>query len=140
MILRPEIAPTDPQEVLDYYKSRYSEVHIITCKKCKHDLGIEVAGEVSGLPRNELGRTVIPVHPNLLSSRVRLDGMAGYQCACGNDTRSCDIEEACSPTGTFLPHEIDKTMTVMAESGWEAPIKQVGNKEHRDTFVAERIS
>lgn len=139
MILRPQLEPTDHQSVLDYYLAHYTEVHVLTCNKCHADLGIEVRGEVSGLKMNENGFCVLPFGENLLSSRVRSDGSMGYQCMCGNDTRGTEIEEALSPAGTFLPHEVHAIQQKQIEIGWKPKIKRKGNKEIHETFTRERI-
>lgn len=139
MILRPQLEPTDNQSVLDYYKEHYGEVHILTCNKCKEDLGIEIKGEVSGIVMNKNGFSVLPFGDRLLSSRVRSDGSMGYQCICGNDTRGTEVEEALSPTGTFLPHEVHAIEQKQVEIGWKPKIKVKGNKEIHETFTRERI-
>lgn len=139
MILRPQLEPTDHQSVLDYYIAHYSEVHIITCNKCKSDLGIEIRGVVSGYKVNDNGFTVLGFGENLLASRVRSDGSMGYQCVCGNDTRGTELEEAMSPQGTFLPHEVAAIKQRQVEIGWKPKIKIKGNKEVHETFTRERI-
>ncbi len=139
MILRPQLEPTDHQSVLTYYKEHYSEVHILGCNQCKEDLGIEIKGEVSGLTMNRNGFCVLPLGTNLLASRVRTDGSMGYQCMCGNDTRGTEIEEALSPDGTFLPHEVAAIEEHQAKIGWQPKIKVHGNKEVHETFTRERI-
>jgi len=139
MILRPQLEPTDHQSVLDYYMQHYSEVHIVTCNKCKADLGIEIRGEISGYKTNDLGFTVLPFGNHLLASRVRTDGSMGYQCKCGNDTRGTQIEEALSPTGTFLPHEVAAIKQRQIEVGWNPKVKVSGKKEIHETFTRERV-
>lgn len=139
MILRPQLAPTDPQAVLDYYKEHYDEVHILTCNECKADLAIEVRGNVSGYVRNDYGFTVLPVGEKLLASRVRTDNSMGYQCRCGNDTRGNEIEEALSPQGTFMPHEVHAIKQKYIEIGHTPNIKAKGNKEVHETFTRERV-
>jgi hypothetical protein len=138
VILRPEIEPTE-QEVVDYYKAHYDEVHVVSCTKCGEDLAVEVRGDVPGLRRNDNGCTVIPISEKLLSSRVRLDGLSGYQCLCGNDTRSNAFEEEASPRGEFLPHEVERARRKMDEAKWKPLVRNQGNKQHRETFVAERV-
>lgn len=78
------------QKQIDYYKSRYDEVAVITCNKCKTVVAVEVKGGVdqAGDPSHPEGRQVIPIsypdHPYkmaLTSHRVRLDGQIGYECA-----------------------------------------------------------
>lgn len=139
MILRPEILPTDHQSVLDYYTEHYSEVHILSCNTCKEDLGIEIKGEISGYAMNSLGFTVLSFGDNLLSSRVRTDRSMGYQCKCGNDTRGTKIEEALSPEGTFLPHEVHAIQQKQVEIGWKPKVKIKGSKEIHETFTRERV-
>lgn len=139
MLLRPQLEPTDDQAVLDYYLQHYNEVYILKCNKCKHDLGIEIKGEISGYKMNDYGYTVLPFGDRLLSSRVRSDGSMGYQCICGNDTRGTQIEEALSPTGTFLPHEVFAIKQKQIEIGWKPKISRRGNKEIHETFTRERI-
>lgn len=139
MILKPQLNPTDEQEILDYYLAHYDEVHVTTCDKCSQDLAIEVTGKVSGYLPNDYGYTVIPFGDQLLASRVRTDGSMGYQCRCGNDTRGNAIEEALSPTGAFLPHEVANIMQKYKDIGHKPNIKFKGNKEVHDTFTRERV-
>lgn len=142
MILRPQLEPTDHQSVLDYYKQNYGEVHILSCNKCKSDLGIEIRGEVFGSNAykvNTNGYTVLPFGNTLLASRVRTDGTMGYQCSCGNDTRGTAIEEELSPTGSFLPHEVAAIVEKQFEIGWKPKLKVKGNKEIHETFTRERV-
>lgn len=139
MILRPQLEHHDDQSVLDYYLDHYDEVHIITCNKCKEDLGIEIKGAIPGYQPNDKGYTILPLGEQLLSSRVRTDGSMGYQCRCGNDTRGTQVEEELSPTGTFLPHEVAAIHQRYAEVGWKPKVKVKGNKEVHETFTRERI-
>lgn len=139
MILRPQLEPTDHQSVFDYYLEHYNEVHILTCNKCKADLGIEIKGEVAGYPTNQFGFTVLPFGEQLLASRCRLDGSMGYQCRCGNDTRATALEESMSPTGSFLPHEVAAIQQRQLEVGHKPSIKLKGKKEIHETFTRERI-
>jgi hypothetical protein len=138
VILRPDIQPTD-HEALDYYKAHYDEVHIVTCTKCGDDLAIEVRGDVPGIRRNDNGYAIIPLSDKLMSSRIRLDGLTGYQCLCGNDTRSNAFEEESSPRGEFLPHEVDRALRKMNEAKWKPLVRNQGNKQHRESFVVERV-
>ena len=139
MILRPQLEVTDHQSVLDYYMQHYDEVHIVSCNKCKEDLGIEIRGEVSGYKMNTNGFTVLPFGDMMLASRVRTDGSMGYQCRCGNDTRGTEIEEALSPNGTFLPHEVQAIKDQQVRVGWKPKVKTKGNKQIHETFTRERI-
>lgn len=144
MILRPEIKPTDGQEVIDYYLARSDELDVLTCDKCGEDLAIEIKGyhpdlDSPALRPNDNGYVVIPVSDKLLASRVRLDGLCGYQCVCGNDTRANPIEEAASPAAGFMPHEIAKAQQEMSKAKWKPLVKQEDNKQRRETFTAERI-
>jgi hypothetical protein len=139
MILRPQLEPTDHQAVLDYYTAHYQEVHILSCNKCKEDLGIEIRGEISGYKMNDNGFTILPFGANLLASRVRSDSSMGYQCMCGNDTRGTALEEEMSPQGTFLPHEVFAIHQKQAEIGWKPKVKIKGNKEVHETFTRERV-
>ena len=118
MILSPEI----DKNALDYYRNLYDEIYLVTCSKCKTVLAIEIMGEVSGYPRDSRGLTTLSLDSKHLATRVRTDGVVGYQCACGNDTRGNEIEEKLSPKGTFLPHELDAI-----------------HKEYHETFIRERI-
>ena len=84
--------PTMTKEVkeqIEYYKSRYDEVHLVTCNKCNNHLAVEVRGGVDMAydDTHPEGRVVIPLsykdHPQkmaLLSWRPRLDGQVGYLC------------------------------------------------------------
>ena len=141
MIIRPQLEPTDEQSVLSYYINSYPEVHIITCNKCKEDIGIEVlSGDIGHIKANANGYVVLPFGDRLLSSRVRTDGVMGYQCVCGNDTRGNQVEERISPDGTFLPHEVAAIQTEYELTGYKQPITHRGKKEYHDkTFIRERI-
>lgn len=139
MILRPQLEVTDHQSVLDYYIQHYAEVHIITCNKCKADMGVEIRGQVGEYKHNRLGFTVLPLGDRLLASRVRTDDSMGYQCNCGNDTRGTKIEEKLSPEGKFLPHEIAAIMQEQIRVGWVPKIKTNGTKQVHETFTRERI-
>jgi len=139
MILRPQLEPTDEQSILNYYTEHYEEVYVVSCNKCKADLGIEVKGHISGYPLNRNGYTMLAFGSNLLTSRVRTDGSMGYQCICGNDTRGTEIEEALSPDGTFLPHEVAAIEQKQIEVDWQPKVKVRGNREITETFTRERI-
>lgn len=139
MIIRPGIQPTDAQSIIDFYKTMYGEMHVVTCNVCNTDLCIEIAGNIEGQAMHPNGYTVIPISDKLLSTRVRLDGMMGYQCLCGNDTRANIIEEALSPTGAMHPHEVAAIHKQMAAVRYKPDIKQKGNKQIRETFTVERI-
>lgn len=87
MILSSETSPQDAQQMLEFYKQHFAVVEIVSCKDCGSMLAFECSGgDGMGLAPNELGKYVIPIGDNLLSSRVRLDEaptgepMIGYQC------------------------------------------------------------
>lgn len=58
---------------------------------------------------------------------------------CGNDTRGSVIEEELSPTGSFLPHEIEAIKTKYRQTGYVPKFKQQGNIQVHETFKRERI-
>lgn len=87
MILSSETTANDAQQMLEFYKQHFAVVEIVSCSKCASFLAIECSGgDGMGMQPNELGKYVIPIGENLLSSRVRLDEaatgerMVGYQC------------------------------------------------------------
>ena len=87
MILSSETTVTDAQQMLEFYKKNFAVVELVSCSKCGAMLAFEcMGGDSMGLPVNELGKIIIPIGDNLLSSRVRLDEaptgerMMGYQC------------------------------------------------------------
>ena len=87
MILSSETSPTDAQQMLEFYKQHFAVVELVSCSHCGSMLAFECqGGDTMGLPVNELGKVIIPIGDNLLSSRVRLDEaptgerMMGYQC------------------------------------------------------------
>lgn len=143
MIITPEATVHAPQQMVNFYKKNFKTVHALTCSNCKNTIALELSEPISndllGLSPNSLGIIILPVDEKLLSSRVRLDGMLGYQCTCGNDTRSFDIEEQLSPMGDFHPHEVVAIAKKMVEVGWQAPIEHKNGKIYRDSFVAERV-
>lgn len=143
MIITPEATHHAPHTMIAFYKKHFDTVHVVTCGECKNSLAIELSNPLSndlmGLSPNSLGIIVLPVDEKLLSHRVRLDGMLGYQCTCGNDTRASEIEEALSPMGDFHPHEVAAIHEEFAKQNWHAPIKHVNGKEHRGSFAVERV-
>ena len=87
MILSSETTVTDAQQMLEFYKQHFAVVEIVGCSRCGSMLAFEcTGGDGMGLQPNELGKYIIPIGDNLLSSRVRLDEaptgerMMGYQC------------------------------------------------------------
>lgn len=87
MILSSETNPADAQQMLEFYKQHFAVVELVSCSHCGSMLAFECqGGDTMGLPVNELGKVIIPIGDNLLSSRVRLDEaptgerMMGYQC------------------------------------------------------------
>jgi hypothetical protein len=144
MIITPEAVQHSPAQMISFYKKHFRVVNALTCLKCKNTLALELSephtNDLMGLSPNSLGIIVLPVDEKLLSHRVRLDGMIGYQCICGNDTRSFDIEEELSPLGDFHPHEVHAIKARMQDVGWKAPVKTINDsKEQRGSFTAERV-
>ena len=87
MILSSETSPADAQQMLEFYKQHFAVVELVSCSHCGSMLAFEcTGGDGMGLQPNELGKYIIPIGDNLLSSRVRLDEaptgerMMGYQC------------------------------------------------------------
>lgn len=87
MILSSETTATDAQQMLEFYKQHFAVVELVSCSHCGSMLAFEcTGGDGMGLQPNELGKYIIPIGDNLLSSRVRLDEaptgerMMGYQC------------------------------------------------------------
>lgn len=88
MILSSEISETDADQMLEFYKQNFNVVELVSCGICGAYLAFECSGggENLGLTPNELGKVIIPIGDNLLSSRIRLDEaptgepMMGYQC------------------------------------------------------------
>lgn len=87
MILSSETNETDAEQMLEFYKQHFAVVEIVSCGVCGSFLAFECSGgDGMGMQPNELGKYVIPIGQNLLSSRVRLDEaptgerMMGYQC------------------------------------------------------------
>jgi len=87
MILSSETTTSDAAQMLNFYKQHFAVVEIVSCSKCGEMLAFEcTGGDGMGLAPNELGKYIIPIGDNLLSSRVRLDEaptgerMMGYQC------------------------------------------------------------
>ena len=87
MILSSETQETDAEQMLEFYKARFAVVELVSCGNCGSHLAFECSGgDGMGMQPNELGKFIIPIGQNLLSSRVRLDEtpdgerMMGYQC------------------------------------------------------------
>lgn len=87
MILSSETQETDAEQMLEFYKARFASVELVVCSNCGSHLAFECSGgDGMGMQPNELGKFIIPIGQNLLSSRVRLDEtpegerMMGYQC------------------------------------------------------------
>jgi len=87
MILGSETSEHDAEQMLHFYKQHFQIVEVVSCSKCSVALAFECSGgDGMGLAPNELGKYIIPIGENLLSSRVRLDEaptgerMMGYQC------------------------------------------------------------
>lgn len=87
MILSSEVTQNDVEQMLAFYKQHFMTVDLVSCSVCGARLAFECAGgDGMGMPANEIGKYIIPIGENLLSSRVRLDEaptgerMMGYQC------------------------------------------------------------
>lgn len=84
MIITPEASHHAPRQMIDFYKKSFAHVHAITCSNCGNTIALELSSPLSndllGLHPNSQGIIILPVDEKLLSSRVRLDGMIGYQC------------------------------------------------------------
>lgn len=139
MILTPEIDTSTVKGAVAYYKTLHDEIYVLICNKCRSELAVEVKGNVAGQPTNDLGFTVLPVGNQLLGSRPRLDGVMGYSCICGNDTRANPIEESLSPSGAFMPHEVHAIKEKMARTNFKPLQKIRGNRHTIETFTRVRI-
>jgi hypothetical protein len=165
MIITPEATHHAPSQMVNFYKKHFNNVHSVNCSVCENTIAIELSDPITndllGLTPNSQGVIILPVDDKLLASRVRLDGMLGYQCGgtrpnpafisakktpkeqpvipCGNDTRASDIEERHSPTGEFMPHEVAAIHEAFLTEGWQAPIEHKNGKEHRGSFAVERL-
>lgn len=90
MQLANQISENDVVPAMNFYKTQFSHVAVITCLSCNTPLAFELAGSLTGdlfgFKPNDLGQIIIPVGNHLLSSRVRLDEhhlgqrMMGYHC------------------------------------------------------------
>lgn len=106
MILSSETHETDAEQMLEFYKQHFAVVELVSCGVCGSMLAFECSGgDGMGLQPNELGKYIIPIGQNLLSSRVRLDEaptgerMMGYQC--GNTVPNPEYPKA------LKDHEVD---------------------------------
>ena len=143
MIIEPEITHHAPAQMISYYKKYFHNVMSVNCEQCKNTIAIEVSEPISndvlGLTFNQAGVCILPLPEKLLASRVRLDGMTGYQCICGNDMRANEIEEELSPSGEFQPHEVAAIQERMSTLGYMPPITNKNGREHRGTFSVGRL-
>ena len=88
MILSSEVATSDVNQMLEFYKQHFAVVELVSCMVCGANLAFECSGgmDTMGLMPNEIGKCIIPIGDALQSTRVRLDEaptgerMMGYQC------------------------------------------------------------
>ena len=87
MILSSEVNENDVDQMLAFYREHFDVVDLVSCSVCGAFLAFECMGaDGMGIAPNEIGKYIIPIGENLLSSRVRLDEapngerMMGYQC------------------------------------------------------------
>ena len=149
----PEPAKEDAKAVISFYKKNYKRVQTVRCNKCKELLCLEIldpekytamlAYHHEGLRRIEL------LGSPLLSSRRRLDGVMGYQCLCGNDTRNSKVELGIVPSvpvatnpamiPVLEPHHAAMVRLEMAKQHYTPDVEEMGNKTRVETFTVERI-
>lgn len=102
--------PDNTQEaefILDYYKKNYDFVQAVYCQSCGALLCLWILEPQSvkrymhmhpdGLRRIELG-------DQLLNTRLRYDGVVGYQCACGANSLVANVEKGyATQSSTHIP-------------------------------------
>lgn len=155
MILTSDVSQIkDTAEMIEFYKGQFESVEVVTCRKCKEDLALELmGGNPQGMHMNEIGIIVLPISPKLQASRVRLDEapngerMRGYQCACGNDTRISSIEEEYLPQAfssnspsaldPYTKHKLIETIRL--RSDYKAKFSKNGNAKYFESFKVERV-
>lgn len=147
MIVKPHIDTPELEQTIRWYTDNFASVHQLTCSHCRKLLALEVSGG-PGLATDARGVAVIPVGPDLLSSRVRLDEgpdgpMVGYQCRCGNDTRLSEAEEHHPPQDgwytNLMPHEEHTIRAAIKQCGHKADYSRRGAVRRFETFKLEAM-
>ncbi len=147
-ILSSQTLPGDAEQMLQFYKTHFAIVDVVSCDNCGL-LAFECSGgDGMGLAPNELGKFVIPIGDKLLSHRVRLDEtptgerMVGYQCVCGNDSRIAEVEKGLVPVGgmqtALSPFEKHQIAEQIKLKNVKPKFKQRGNIKTFETFKVER--
>jgi hypothetical protein len=97
----------DAEFILNFYKDNYDFVQIVICESCERDLCLWVLDRQQvkqNMHKHHLGLRRIEISGNLLSTRKRHDGVIGYECICGADTRVSEVERGyVTQSSTHIP-------------------------------------
>lgn len=133
---------------VDFYTKTYKVVQIVRCDKCGADLALEILDEDQyqmNLSSHPDGLRRITLGDSLLSSRLRLDGVMGYQCKCGNNTLMASIESGIVPVATggivpsIEPHHEAAVRLAIATNGYKPDVAKDKTKTKIESFTIERL-
>lgn len=145
------------EQNIQYYLDNYPEVEIVSCAKCKKQLCLwylDPTQVQAHFGSHHRGMQRVTLSGRLLSSRKRLDGHMGYECACGNDSRLAELEDGIVPVQKFnkdgkllnpdvslevYPHHEAAVKLLMARDGDKASVRKYKSKTTIDGFVHERL-
>lgn len=139
------IDPEQSDDILAFYKDKYAKVNLITCEECGSDLAIEVLipeRQSKMMNAHHEGMTVIPIGNTLLASRKRQDGVMGYECRCGNDSRIGEAEKGVVGKGLrdMMPHERDMVDANLKLSGSKPQVTEdADGTKHVERFAIKRL-
>jgi hypothetical protein len=105
----------------------------VTCQKCKnliayikHDDSVEPVIDKNGVMW-------------LLASRPRLDGLWGFQCLCGNDSRLCQAEKGNKgiENNALTTQDVQEVLGKLEKK--QTKVVKIGNANLIDNFILEDI-
>ena len=142
-----ELEKAETPKLKEYYTGNIaSETYLVHCNKCDSIIALEyLPSDLNKqVPENmhTEKRQLVEVGSKLLAYRVRLDGIMGYQCICGNDSRVSAIEESVLPVGLnaqVKPHQREEILNKMQEDNYKPNVVVDGNITTLEGFSLERV-
>ena len=130
------------EDTVDFYLKSYPFVQIVKCLNCNEDLCLWVLDPTQvkkNMHVHPLGLRRIQVSNSLFSTRKRHDGVMGYLCACGNDSRLSSIEKNIVPTAKGIippdePHIEALVKKKMLAENYSPKIELIDGKEVIEGF------
>ena len=130
------------EDTVDFYLNSYEFVQITKCLNCDADLCLWILDKArtrQNMQVHHLGLRRIQLSESLRSTRKRHDGVMGYYCACGNDSRLSSIEKGLVPTATGIipsdePHIEALVKKKMLAENYTPKVEIIDNKEIVEDF------